>query len=208
MVQEMVSNIRWLGHSGFLIKAKNKIIVIDPYEIGDVDKADILLVTHEHFDHCSIADIAKVQKDDTVIITEPQAAAKLSGDVRVVKPGDSVEVFGIKISAVSAYNTDKDFHPKENAWLGFIIDVDQTRIYHSGDTDLIEEMSDMDVDIALLPVSGIYVMTWEQAVEAVKKIGPKIAIPMHYGAIAGSAEDAEKFKIALDGICEVIVLEK
>ncbi len=208
MIQETVSNIRWLGHAGFLIKSRGKNIMIDPYEIATDEKADILLITHEHFDHCSPDDIAKVQHGDTVIITEAQSAPKLEGDVRVMAPGDSMDVEGFGITAVPAYNTDKAFHPQSNAWLGFIVEADGVRIYHAGDTDDIPEMADLNVDIAILPVSGTYVMDWEQAVGAARKIQPKVAIPMHYGGIVGTADDAEKFKSALADVCDVVVLEK
>ena len=115
---------------------------------------------------------------------------------------------GIPIEAVPAYNTDKSFHPKRNNWLGFIITIDGKRIYHAGDTDLIPEMDTFTVDIALLPVSGTYVMTADEAIEAAKRLKPEVAIPMHYDAIVGSGEDAVRFKTALEGICEVAVLSK
>ena len=117
-------------------------------------------------------------------------------------------IAGIEIEVVPAYNLDKAFHPRNNNWLGFIITIDGIRVYHSGDTDLIPEMDTFSVDIALLPVSGTYVMTAEEAVEAAKRLSPKLAIPMHYGAVVGSGEDALRFKEALEGTCEVVVLSK
>ncbi len=205
-VDDVVKNITWLGHAGFLIKAGGKVIVIDPFQLDRCDPADIILVTHEHYDHCSPEDVKTVQKDSTVIVTEADSANKLSGDIRVVQPGDSLTVSGIAIEVVPAYNTNKSFHPKDNGWLGFIVTVSGVRIYHAGDTDLIPEMNTFEADIALLPVSGTYVMTAEEAVEAAKTIGPKLVIPMHYGAIVGSAKDAGRFSDALGKDCEVVVL--
>ena len=205
-VYDVVKNIAWLGHDGFLIKADGKVIVIDPFQVRECEPADILLVTHEHYDHCSPEDVRKIQKASTVIVTEADSAKKLSGDVRVVRPGDKLTVSGIPIEVVPAYNTNKEFHPKQNGWLGFILTVNGVRIYHAGDTDLIPEMENFQADIAMLPVSGTYVMTAEEAVEAAKVIKPKLVIPMHYGAIVGSADDARRFSDALTGICEVVML--
>jgi len=206
-VRDVVKNMRWLGHDGFLIKGEGKVIVIDPFQIDECELADIILVSHEHYDHCSPADVKKIQKDSTIIVTEADSAKKLSGDVRTMKPGDKITVSGVPIEAVPAYNTNKTFHPKENGWLGFILTVAGVRIHHAGDTDDTPEMASFQVDIALLPVSGTYVMTAEEAVEATKKIEPKVVIPMHYGAIVGSADDAQRFAEALRGTCEVVVLE-
>jgi L-ascorbate metabolism protein UlaG (beta-lactamase superfamily) len=207
MLTEILDNIFWLGHDGFMIKADDKIVVIDPYQVAAVEPADVLLITHAHYDHCSPKDIEKLQTGSTVIVTEPESARQLSGDVRIMKPGDALEVNGIKIEAVAAYNTDKKFHPKEKNWLGFIVTLGGCRIYHAGDTDLIEEMADLNVDIALLPVSGTYVMTAEEAVEAAKRIKPEIAIPMHYDSLVGSETDAKAFAKGLEGICEVKIIK-
>lgn len=204
---DFIKNIHWLGHDGFRIDGSCT-IYIDPFNISGGPEADIILVSHEHFDHCSPADVSKIQGNSTVIVTEKDSAKKLGGDVRVVKPKESVVVKGITIEAVPAYNTDKDFHPKQKGWLGFVIDMDGTRIYHAGDTDFIPEMENLNVDIALLPVSGTYVMTADQAVKAALAIKPKLAVPMHYGAIVGSEEDAVRFKQELDGKIDVIIPSK
>lgn len=208
MAGNALEHINWLGHSGFSVTAGGKIIFIDPYEIGDCGKADIILITHSHYDHCSVQDINKIKTPSTVFVTEKESAAILSGDVRVVKPGDKISVSGIEIEAVPAYNINKNFHPKINNWLGFILTIGNNKIYHAGDTDLIPEMDSFTADIALLPVSGTYVMTADEAVEAAKLIKPKIAVPMHYDAIVGSKNDAMKFKNSLEGFCEVAIMEK
>lgn len=208
MSATLLDRIKWLGHDGFEITVDDKKIMIDPFQVQGQRAADIILVTHVHHDHCSVDDIARLIKPDSVIVTEPESAKKLTDlckDIRIVKPGDRLTVSGIAIEAVPAYNTNKQFHPKEKRWLGFIVTIDDTRVYHAGDTDLIPEMSELSVDIALLPVSGTYVMTAAEAVQAAKAIGPKTAIPMHYDSIVGSAADAQTFKAALDGVCEVVI---
>lgn len=208
MLTEILNNIFWLGHDGFMIKAGDKRVVIDPYQVTTAEPADLLLITHTHYDHCSPKDIEKFQTGSSVIVTEPESAKQLSGDVRIMKPGDTIEVNGINLEAVAAYNTNKKFHPKEKNWLGFIVTLDGCRIYHAGDTDLIEEMADLQVDIALLPVSGTYVMTAEEAIEAAKRIKPQIAIPMHYDSLVGSETDAKAFAKGLEGVCEVKIIAR
>ena len=204
-IQEMKQQIFRLGHDSFRIDA-SKCIYIDPFQIDDGKPADLILVTHEHFDHCSPEDVTRIQQPETVIVTEKDSAKKLSGDIRVMTPGERLVLDGLTVEAVPAYNTNKDFHPKANGWLGFIIDIDGIRIYHAGDSDHIQEMKDLNVDIALLPVSGTYVMTSDEAVEAALAINPKLAIPMHYGAIVGDQSDAANFKDKLHGKIDVLVL--
>ena len=207
MVKAFAEKINWLGHDGFRIDGA-KTTYIDPYQIKGGPVADVILITHEHFDHCSPEDVEKIQGPDTIIVTEKDSAKKLTGDVRVVKPGDTVDLGEVKIDVVPSYNTDKDFHPKKNGWLGFIVEIEGIKIYHAGDADFIPEMKDFEVDIALLPVSGTYVMTADQAVKAALAINPKLAIPMHYGAIVGEVQDAVNFEKALEGKVDVMVLEK
>jgi len=210
MSTDLLKRIKWLGHDGFEITTGNLTLIIDPFKVEAARQADVILITHPHHDHCSVEDVARLAKPTTVIVTESESAEQLSaadlpGEIRVVKPGDSVTVSGIGIEAVPAYNLDKHFHPKEKQWLGFIVTIDGVRVYHAGDTDVIPEMDDLSVDIALLPVSGTYVMTAEEAVAAAKRIKPKTAIPMHYDSIVGTQADAVSFKEALTGICEIVM---
>jgi len=207
MIESFSKKIHWLGHDAFRIDSE-KIIYFDPYQIEAGPEADLILISHDHFDHCSPEDVAKIQGPETIIVTEKDSAEKLTGDVRILKPGEILNPDGVKILGVPSYNTDKDFHPKKNGWLGFLIEVDGIRIYHAGDTDFIPEMKGLEVDIALLPVSGTYVMTANQAVKAALAMGPTLAIPMHYGAIVGSNQDALDFKNALEGKVDVLILKK
>ena len=141
-------------------------------------------------------------------MTEADSAKKLSGKIEVLKPGETKTIQGITIEAVPSYNTNKDFHVKAKGWLGFVVTLEGVRVYHPGDTDLIPEMKDIKADIAFLPVSGTYVMGAQEAVEAAKVLKPKIAIPMHYGAIVGTEEDAKTFAELLKGTVDVRILTK
>lgn len=203
-----MADIHWLGHASFMIEGE-KTVYIDPYNISSHKKADVVLITHEHFDHCSMPDIQQVSGRDTTILITPDCQSKLrdfEGKVVLVEPDKSYDADGLKVETIRAYNKDKQFHPIQNDWVGYILTIDGQRIYHSGDTDLIPEMQDIRCDIAMLPVSGKYVMTAEEAAQAARTIGPKLAVPMHYGDVVGSRVDAERFKELCD--VDVDILDK
>ena len=209
--------IHWLGHDGYRIIAGDKTIYIDPYQLSKAQQnrndADILLISHNHFDHLSMDDLKNVVGKKTSIVAAKECIDQLKGagaaEIMGVAPGDRMTVQGVPIEAVAAYNLNKKFHPKADRKVGFVITVGNMRIYYTGDTDDIPEMSSVKPDIALVPVSGTYVMTAEEAAKAVnEKIKPsKLAIPMHYGAIVGSDQDAARFK-QLVSVCPVQVLDR
>jgi len=206
----LIDKVHWLGHASFIIR-DGKVIYFDPYKISTDDRADIILVSHEHFDHCSADDIKGIAQPSTVIVTVPDNRAKLASiaaevaGIKFVKPGDTLTTQGVGIEVVPAYNANKSFHPKRNDWIGFVVEVDGERLYHAGDTDLIPEMGSITCDIALLPVSGTYVMTAEEAAKAATQIKPKIAVPMHYGDIVGDESDAKRFQSLCE--CDVRILK-
>ncbi|MCD6471435.1 MBL fold metallo-hydrolase [bacterium] len=193
--------IFWLGHASFKIKAVNKIIYIDPYNITEDEKADFILVTHEHFDHFDPKSIKAISDDKTIVIGPPTE--------RKIKTGETLTFDNIKIEAVEAYNVEKSFHPR-GLGVGYLIEIDKKTIYHAGDTDFIPEMKNLagKIDVALLPIGGTYTMDIKDAVEAVKTIKPKYVIPMHYGTLKETMADPEEFKKLVNGFSQVKILNK
>ena len=199
----LLEEVEWLGHAGFRIGVGNATIYIDPYRVtADQPKADLVLITHQHYDHFSIQDLERLRKDDTYVIAPAAVAERLEGNVHAVRPGDVVEtgVYGVDVRAVPAYNTSKrdgdgrPFHPREAGCVGYELTVRGERLYHAGDTDVIPEMDwVVGVEVALLPVSGVHVMTALEAAEAARRIQPTVAVPMHWGGHIGSEQDAQTF---------------
>ncbi len=199
----MSLTITWLGHASVLVSNGNLNIYIDPWKLeSGLPSADIILVTHEHHDHYSESDIKMISRPGTRIV----APMKTPLVTDVVKPGENILIGGIEISAVPAYNIGKGFHPKSNNWAGFIVNIDGKKIYHSGDSDRIHEMKSVKTDIAVLSSGGTYTMTPEEAALAALDVGARIAIPIHWGDIVGSLDDALEFK-RLAG-CDVRLLKK
>ncbi len=213
--------LKWLGHSGFLIK-NSKIIYIDPYNIkGNMEKADLILITHSHYDHCSVADMEKIVQEGTKIIMTADCQSKITRfevpiKMEVIEAGQELDLGDVKISTLPSYNIDKSFHPKDESWVGYLIKINNILIYHAGDSDLIPEMQKLTgykqsgkEFIALLPIGGRFTMNAEEAAEAAKIIKPTIAIPMHYGSVVGTGEDAEEFKeLCEENNIRVEILEK
>lgn len=207
-IEKLFKSLKWYGHASFAIET-DKIIYIDPWKIPEsAPQADLILVTHSHFDHLSPPDIDKLKKDGTSIICSSDCVSQLSGDIKAFSPGQELDIKGLKIKAVPAYNPSKHFHPQKNKWLGYIITVEEVRIYHAGDTDYIPEMEDFgNINIALLPVGGQYTMNAEEAARVSNTLDANISIPMHYGAgVVGTVEDAAKFKELCQG--EVRILKE
>ncbi len=215
--------LEFLGHSGFLITASGgKRIAIDPYNVSDkVEKVDLILVTHSHYDHCSIKDITHLARSGTIVVAPPDAQSKITHiegvEMQVVEVGDEFAFGAIKIESLPAYNVEKNFHPKSEGWLGYLVKIENVIIYHAGDSDKIPEMQKLsgygkhgNIFVALLPVSGTYVMTAEEAASVASLLNPTYAIPMHYGAgVAGAVQDAEKFVKLCDAVnVQAMVLEK
>jgi L-ascorbate metabolism protein UlaG (beta-lactamase superfamily) len=209
--------IRWYGHDTFTLE-KEITICIDPYKLSKTIQADLVLISHNHFDHLSLEDLKKISSRNTIIIAANECMSQISNisskEKIGIAPGEEKTINNIKVKAIPAYNIDKinpdtkkPFHPKEDKKVGFIITMQGISIYHTGDSDLIPEMTDLKPDVLLIPVSGTYVMTAKEAANAIEKIKPKIAIPMHYGTIVGSENDAKEFKDMIKS-CKVQILTK
>jgi len=202
----MSVEITWIGHASFRIAGDGSVVYVDPWKLTDAPHdADVVFVSHSHYDHCSPEDIQKVSKESTTIIAPGDTITKLRA-ANAVTPGERLTVNDVTIEAVAAYNVGKAFHPKGNNWCGAVITIGGKRVYYAGDTDLIPEMNDLkDVDVALLPVGGTYTLNAAEAAKACSAIGCAAAVPYHWGDIVGSQSDARKF--ADSACCQTHVLQ-
>jgi len=185
----MTVRITWLGHASVMITGSSATIFIDPWKTTRKERADIILLTHDHYDHYSESDIKALLGSSTRVVA-PMSTPLVTD---VVAPGESLSVKDIEVRAVPAYNVDKAFHPKANGWVGYVVSLDGKRIYHTGDTDRIPEMKGLSVDAALVPVGGTYTMDASEAAEVIRDVHAAHAIPIHYGDIVGARKDAEQF---------------
>jgi len=203
----MIEKIELLGHASIVLNLSKK-IYIDPWQIRDsVEKADIILITHPHYDHYSEEDIQKLAKDSTKLISCKEVVQKTKiKNKQVITPFEEIIVEDIIIRGYPAYNINKQFHPKSNNWLGFIIIHNNVSYYIAGDTDLIEEAKNLKVNVMLLPVSGTYTMNEKEASELVNLTKPDYAIPIHYGKIVGTKKNAEDFLKLIQPPTKAIIL--
>jgi len=180
----------WIGHASFLMKVGGKKVYIDPFKLSTVkDRADVILITHPHFDHLNMEDIAKIADSKTEIFVTKDSVDKVTvGKVHGVEPNKSYSSSVLKFSTIPAYNVVEerlDKHPKANNWVGYIVEANNMKIYHAGDTDFIPEMEKISVDLALIPMSGTYTMDPEEAIKAANRIDAEVVAPMHYRAVLG-----------------------
>lgn len=208
----MLENVDVLCHSSIRIN-KEKIIYIDPFKIDKNYKdADLIFITHDHYDHYSEDDIDKVKKDETVFIVPEELLTKLlvrgynKNNIITVEPNMQYMVEGIKFETIPAYNINKQFHPKENEWVGYVIEIKGIRYYIAGDTDITEENKKVKCDVAFIPVGGTYTTDFKEAAQLVNEIKPKIAVPTHYGSVVGTKQDATDFVRLLHPIIKGIIL--
>lgn len=192
----MLEGVKHLGHATLRI-AKSLIIYIDPFNIKDSSlDADIIFCTHSHYDHLSIKDIKKLIKPETIIVVPKEAEDKVT-ELQVkflsVEPNKNYKVKDISFATTYAYNIGKQFHPKEKGWVGYIIELNNIKYYHAGDTDSVPEIQNITCDVAFLPVGGTYTMNWKEAAILANKLKPKYAIPIHFGDVVGSISDAQSF---------------
>jgi L-ascorbate metabolism protein UlaG (beta-lactamase superfamily) len=201
----MLDNVHWLGHAAVKITGE-KILYIDPYQISGGEKADIILITHDHFDHLSQEDIGKVAGEDTVIVVPRSSKKPGIGQIKTIESGKTLTLEGgVEVAAVPAYNLDKAFHKRKMGYVGYVIKMGGITYYHAGDTDHIPEMDAVEADVVFVPVGGTYTMNAEEAAEAVNRIRPKVAVPMHWGTVVGSHRDARRFQELCEG--EVRIME-
>ncbi len=199
------SSIKFIG---------DKIIYFDPIKQEKVNDADYIFITHPHWDHFSKEDILKIKKDNTIIIGPKDIEEDCinlgfkNNDIIILKPNQKILLDNIKIETFRAYNLNKEFHPKENDWLGYLIEIEGNTYYIPGDTDLIDEINNIKVDTCFIPIGGVYTMTAKEAAEYINKIKPKKVIPIHYGMVVGGKEDLSVFKSNVSKDIDIVELIK
>lgn len=209
--QQVLDKIEVPTHSSIRIKGE-QVVYVDPFQIeGTPQDADVILVTHDHYDHFSLEDIRKIINRNTVLVA-PEGMQKQSEKTGLPKeqilsvlPGAQLIVKDIPIETVPAYNRHKVFHPKRKNWLGYILTIEGTRCYIAGDTDRTPESQNVVCDIALVPIGGTYTMNATEAAALVNEIKPQVAIPIHYGNIVGTKKDADVFKAAVDENIRIVI---
>lgn len=196
----MLERVTWFRQSALRWADEELTVYVDPWGTPeDAAPAELILITHAHDDHFQPEEIARLSGQGTKLVAPHDVAAKLTGDVTPVAPGESHEVAGVRFTTVPAYNTREealDFHPRANRWVGYVLELGGRSYYHAGDTDHAPELNEVKTDVAFLPIGGTYTMDAPEAAGLAKLIGPQLAVPFHYGFVAGSASDGERFREA------------
>lgn len=205
-MHETLEGVSWFRGSSVRIRRPGVEIHVDPAGVNGDSKADLVLLTHPHFDNFSEDDIARVRKPDTVIVA-PASMKKLVDDAdHYMRPGDMVHLDGYEVLAVPAHNVEKRFHTPEDGWLGYVFTIEGTTYYHAGDTDFLPSMFGIRCDVAFLPCGGHYTMGVDDAARAGEACGAEIIVPIHWGEPHGSEDDITRLKELFSR--EVHVLER
>jgi L-ascorbate metabolism protein UlaG (beta-lactamase superfamily) len=185
--------VTWLGHASFRIDDTPGRVYIDPWKLpSGAPPADLILVTHAHYDHFSPEDLHRIRTPRTFVCCTADVAAALDGSVTVVEPGQSLTVGPWSVQTIAAGNMRKEFHPLAKRWVGYVLTLSEGRtVLHTGDTDALPHHDALKVDIALLPCGGTYTMDGDEAGRLAARMSPGTAIPMHWGDIVGTRADAE-----------------
>lgn len=195
-----MENVNLFKHNSIKIINNNLNIYIDPFRIDVVSNdADIIFITHSHYDHFSIDDIMNIKKDTTKIVITKDTYKEIKNyfkdeDIIIVEPNKSYNILGINFSTVRAYNVNKEYHPIENDWVGYILNIDEKKYYIMGDTDVNEDNSNIECDVLFIPIGGKFTMDYKEAADYTNSINPSVVIPTHYGLIVGDVDLGEKFK--------------
>lgn len=210
----MLENIEVLCHSCIKFN-KEEVIYFDPFKIEkNYNDADVIFITHDHYDHYSEEDIDKVIKERTIIVAPEDMLTKLlkkgfeRENILLVEPNEKYRVRGIEFQTIPAYNVNKQFHPKANEWVGYLIELEGITYYIAGDTDITEENKKVNCDVAFVPVGGTFTMDYKEAAELINEIKPKIAVPTHYGSIVGEKSDGVSFSKLVSPEIKVEILVK
>jgi L-ascorbate metabolism protein UlaG (beta-lactamase superfamily) len=193
----MLDRFTWFRQSSYLWEKDGFALAIDPWNVRSAGPMDLILITHAHFDHFQPDEIERLSSDDTKVVAPRSFAADVPGDVVAVEPGDTIEVSGVRIQAVPAYNVAEErleMHPKANKWVGYLFELDGNTYYHAGDTDHVPELESLRTDVAFVPIGGTYTMDPSEAAGLVTAMSPKLAVPMHYGFVVGDPSDADRFE--------------
>jgi L-ascorbate metabolism protein UlaG (beta-lactamase superfamily) len=195
----MLEKLTWFRQSAFRWRGEDLVVYVDPWGVTDDVPADVILITHAHHDHFQPHEIDRLRKASTRLVAPRDVARELSGDVMAVAPGESHDVGGLKLETVPAYNIVEerlDMHPRSNGWVGYVLEFEGRRYYHAGDTDALPELERLTTDVAMVPIGGTYTMDWEEAGALVRKMSPRVAVPMHYGFVVCSPSKAVAFRKA------------
>ena len=192
----MLEDFIWFKQAAYRWQGDGLTVYIDPWEVTTEDPADLIVITHAHFDHYSKPDLERLTTAKTVLVAPKDIAAELQGNVIAVAPGESLEAAGVRLETVPAYNVVEErleAHPKANGWVGYLLQLGGHTYYHAGDTDHLPELEGIRTEVAFLPIGGTYTMDHKEAAELARAMKPGLAVPMHYGFVVGSANDATQF---------------